>query len=269
MKEFNYPHPIKAVFFDIDETLIIKDKNYLPETLLPALQKLKAKGIIPAIATGRSLCSFPDKINQLVKEVGIELFVTMNGQYVSHQGYSLDSHPIPKHKIEQVINFLNQHQISYALVGINQIAVSEITPMQQTALNPITLNYIVQPDFYLHNEVFQILPFYDESKDELIANSGILDGLKTVRWHKYSVDLFDSEGSKARGIACAMKALGFTMENAMAFGDGLNDLEMISEVGVGVAMGNAVPELKQVADYITDPIDQDGIANFLAKAGLV
>ncbi|HBO39359.1 MAG TPA: Cof-type HAD-IIB family hydrolase [Pasteurellaceae bacterium] len=265
----NYRNQIKIVFFDIDETLIVKNKDYLPESVLPAMRQLKANGIIPAIATGRTPLSFPPKIKALVAEVGIDLFVAMNGQYVSYQGNVLDKHPIPLDKIQRVINFLDRHQIDYAFVSNECVCVSNITPKVRSAMDPLKTDYHIDKDYFKNRDVFQILPFYDASQDALIASSGILDGLKVVRWHENSVDLFDEQGSKARGILSAIRHLDLNIDNVMAFGDGLNDVEMLSTVGVGVAMGNAHEDLKKLAAHVTDHIEQDGIYNFLHKAGLI
>ncbi|OOF66721.1 Cof-type HAD-IIB family hydrolase [Rodentibacter caecimuris] len=265
----NLRNNVKIVFFDIDETLFMKNEDHLPTTVLPALTRLKQNGIIPAIATGRALCSFPQKIHQLINQVGIDVFVTMNGQMVSVQGETVAKYPIPPAKIELLTHFFDHNQIDYGFVSPSRIAVSNVTPKVKSALDPITTNYIVDKDFYHHNDVFQLLPFYDESQDKLIQQANILSGLKVVRWHPDSVDLFDVEGSKARGISSAIQALGLKMENVMAFGDGLNDIEMLQTVEYGIAMGNAHPELKQYVKYTTDNIEQDGIANFLAKVGLI
>lgn len=265
----NYRHQIKIVFFDIDETLIVKDKDYLPATVLPAIRGLKANGIIPAIATGRTPFSFPPKIRALVAETGMEMFVTMNGQYVRYQDKVLAQHPIPVAKIQRVVDFLARHHIDYAFVSDECICVSAINDTVRAAMDPLRTAYHIDKDYFTKHAVFQILPFYTQQQDALIAGSGILDGLKVVRWHENSVDLFDEQGSKARGIAAAIRHFGLEMDNVMAFGDGLNDIEMLSTVGVGVAMGNAHDQLKTLATHVTDHIEQDGVYNFLQKAGLL
>ena len=66
-----------------------------------------------------------------------------------------------------------------------------------------------------------------------------------------------------------LKALGLTREQAIAFGDGGNDVEMLRYAGIGVAMGNACPEAKAAADYITDDVTADGLANGLRHFGLI
>ena len=63
--------------------------------------------------------------------------------------------------------------------------------------------------------------------------------------------------------------LGFDLKDVYAFGDGLNDLEMLKAVGTGVAMGNGVPEAKEIADYITTDVSENGIWNGLKNLKLI
>ncbi|MFZ7343778.1 Cof-type HAD-IIB family hydrolase [Avibacterium volantium] len=265
----NYRKQIKAVFFDIDETLFVKNKVHFPESARLAIQKLQANGILVGIATGRARCSFPAKINEMVEQEGIRTFVTTNGQFAVHNDEVIEKHPIPTEKVQRLVDFFELHNIAYAFVSNDKIRVSEITPMLKHALDPITTDYQVDKTYYQQNDVYQVLAFYAEDKDELVAQAHILDDLKTVRWHENSVDIFDAEGSKARGIAAIAHHLGFSMENVMAFGDGLNDIEMLSLVGVGVAMGNGHDTLKALANHVTDHIEEDGVYNFLVKSGLI
>ena len=83
------------------------------------------------------------------------------------------------------------------------------------------------------------------------------------------MDIIERAGSKARGIRAALNALGLEMADAMAFGDGLNDREMLEAVGFGVAMGNAPAELKAVARHVCPAAAEDGIARGLRELGLI
>ena len=95
----------------------------------------------------------------------------------------------------------------------------------------------------LHNEIYQSLLFceIDEEK-QYFKNYPKFD---FIRWHPYSVDILPKGGSKAEGIKKMIDRLGFELKDVYAFGDGLNDLEMLKAVGTGVAMGNGVPEAKR------------------------
>lgn len=63
--------------------------------------------------------------------------------------------------------------------------------------------------------------------------------------------------------------LDFSIEETMVFGDGGNDISIIEQAAVGVAMGNSVPELKKVADYVTTSVDEDGVKNALERYGVI
>ena len=75
--------------------------------------------------------------------------------------------------------------------------------------------------------------------------------------------------SKRSGIDHLLEYYGIPLDQTMAFGDGGNDIQMLEHVHLGVAMGNAVDSAKQAADYVTDPVDDDGISNALYRLGVL
>ena len=85
----------------------------------------------------------------------------------------------------------------------------------------------------------------------------------------YSFDLTLRGESKAVGIKHLVEAMGKDIKDTIAFGDGRNDIEMLEEVGIGVAMGNGCQEAKSVADYITDSIENEGISKALMNFDLI
>lgn len=262
----------KIIFFDIDDTLYYKAEKRIPTSISEqVLPRLKAKGIIPAIATGRCFGAFPKAILPLLNEQGFEAFATINGQYnFNANGDLISQYPLEKVRFAKVVEKLTALGIAYAFVCHDQIAVSEDNPDIAHALKPIKEDYIVDPDYYQQHTVVQMLAFYSEARQAEVVESGVLgDDLKAVRWHDFSVDILNKNNSKAQGIADILTHYGLEIHEAMAFGDGLNDMEMLSMIGTGVAMGNAVPELKAVADYVTLPIEQDGILDALIKLKVI
>lgn len=264
-------NPIKIVFFDIDETLYYKKETRIPDSIFEqVIPRLRAKGVIPAIATGRTFGAFPTAIQPLLNPQGFELFVTTNGQYNLYQGETISEYPMSTERVERVLDKLNALQIEYGFVTADEIAVSKNTAEVELSLRPIKADYIVDPNYHLQHQVLQLLAFFPPERTAEVVASGLLeDDLKEVRWHQYSVDLLNKDNSKARGILDVLRHFDIPMENAMAFGDGLNDLEMLATVGYGVAMGNGEPELKAVADFVTLPIEQDGILHALEKLGVI
>ena len=262
-------HNPQIVFFDIDDTLYRKETDVLRPSVTEALLALKQKNILTAIATGRTLCALPPKIKQLIDIAGIDLLVTINGQYNIYEGQPLQSYPMPKADIERICYFLEQHSLGYAFVSPQHIAASNGSSPIDGALKKILPDYIVDKHYFHDNDVYQMLAFYDHQYDQFMAQSPALAGYKTIRWHSHSVDLLTQKGSKARGIQQAITKLGIDMHNVMAFGDGLNDLEMMQTVGFSVAMGNAQPQTKALADYICPSVEEDGVLNGLKALGVI
>lgn len=97
--------PIKIVFFDIDDTLYVKHKAYIPKSITEqVLPRLKAKGIIPAIATGRNHGCFPEALKPYLNpEIGFELFVTINGQYNFYKDQIISDYSLSREQIERII----------------------------------------------------------------------------------------------------------------------------------------------------------------------
>ena len=90
-----------------------------------------------------------------------------------------------------------------------------------------------------------------------------------ARWHTWACDVYNSGDGKSRGVKFFLDRLGIARENAYAFGDAYNDIDMIRFAGTGIAMGNAYTETKAAADYVTDAADHDGIAKALKHFGLI
>lgn len=260
----------KIVFFDIDETLYRKSSDYLPSSVLHAVSGLKARGIIPAIATGRSLCALPEKVRRLAETAGIELFITINGQYNQYQGREIDCHPLNPAEIECFIALFRQYALDYTFVGTKQLACSADSPTIAGALRHIG-PYIVDPYYYLQHPVYQLLVYTDAEQEKLLQQQlvGLQQHFHIMRWHPSSVDLLPVTGSKARGIRAVCRALKIDPRETMAFGDGPNDAEMFKTVGFAVAMGDACPELHAVAHYRTGTVEQDGIYHALLTLGVI
>ena len=92
---------------------------------------------------------------------------------------------------------------------------------------------------------------------------------KLVRWHRVSVDILPKGASKAKAILLLQEKFGLAIEDTIAFGDGLNDIEMLEVVGFSVAMGNGHAEALKRATYITEHVDEDGLAKAMHYLKLI
>ncbi len=106
-----------------------------------------------------------------------------------------------------------------------------------------------------------------EQEPEFMAH---VPGCRAVRWSEEFVDILPATGGKVNGLQETLIHLGLTREKtASPLGDGSNDTEMLAFAGIGVAMGNAWPDARAAADYITTDVDKDGIWNALEHFGLL
>ena len=151
------------------------------------------------------------------------------------------------------------------------MSVISMTPAFHAALVPIMRDHSMDQPHEPGSPVYQLVVGFQESQLAGIEASGILDHgrFRTVRWHEDASDLLATEGSKMRGIRDVIGTLGLTLDNVMAFGDSLNDIEMLSEAGFGVAMANGHPEVKKYADHLAPRQDEDGVYRALVELDMI
>ncbi|QAY65060.1 Cof-type HAD-IIB family hydrolase [Paenibacillus protaetiae] len=254
----------KIVFFDIDGTLVNEDKQ-IPADALQAIAELKASGVEPVIATGRA----PYFIKPLAEQAGIDSFVTLNGGYVVYKGQPLYSRTIPKTSLEALVKLAGEHQHGLVFEGEHEFfADTEDHPFITDSVMSLKVDMPgYNPEYWKTNDIFQVF-LHCESQDEHLYET-LLNELKLIRWHPQAMDVLPAGGSKAQGIEALLDKLGLTKEEAVAFGDGLNDKEMLEVVGLGIAMGNSHPDLLPYADYVTTDVNEGGVRNGLIHAGLL
>lgn len=107
--------------------------------------------------------------------------------------------------------------------------------------------------------IYQMIGYMTRKETENLAPK--IPNCKITRWYEDGIDIISKDGGKDHGIRKILEVHGFTREESIAFGDSDNDLEMLEFAGIGVAMGNAAESVKEVADYVTSHIDEDGIWN--------
>ncbi|MDO5101668.1 MAG: HAD-IIB family hydrolase [Lautropia sp.] len=262
---------IKIVFFDIDDTIYSRFEDRVADGIEWAFQSLKARGIIPAIATGRARYIFPGKLTAMLDRVGVEYLVTINGQFNWRGRDQVSAYPVDPAAVARMTDYFDAKGIAVGYAGADYMAVTRLTPALHRSLDPITLNYRVEPAFPRQNPVYQLIVFYGDEENRLVERSGILeDGrYKSVRWAPEGTDILDTQGSKIRGIHDVVTSLGLSLDNVMAFGDGLNDVEMLAQAGFGVAMGDGHPDLQRHADHVSGPAMTGGVYQSLLDLGLI
>ncbi|MGT2908150.1 bifunctional Cof-type HAD-IIB family hydrolase/peptidylprolyl isomerase [Streptococcus dentiloxodontae] len=256
---------IKIVFFDIDDTLRVKDTGYMPDSIKAVFATLKKKGILTGIASGRALYGVVPEIQALKPDY----FVTINGSYViDKEGEEVFNQPLSRDLTKKYVDWCQKQGIAYGFAGKDKPVVSEHTPLVDDALVPVYGDCDAEPDFHLSNDVYHMWTFA-ENNAELQLPDELSTEVRLVPWHEHSSDVVQNGISKASGVSQVLAKEGFKPENVMMFGDGPNDMEIFDYVGLKIAMGNSVPEIKEKADYVTTTVEEDGIFNALEKLGMV
>ena len=234
---------IKVAFFDVDGTIVDNhsthshgsDMELVPASTIEAIKLLKENGITPFIATGRS----PFMIEDLLEGLEIDSYICTNGQYA-------------------VLWMPAEH---YILSGANQeLLLSGLEAMKLPY--PRIQTDLEKPDF----KVYQMVAGVTKENEHFFES---IKEIRIVRWQENGVDLLPLHGSKATAIQTILDKIGLKPENALAFGDGFNDIEMLQAVGMGVAMGNAHKDVQKHANYVTKPVHEDGIYHACKHFGLI
>jgi Cof subfamily protein (haloacid dehalogenase superfamily) len=257
----------KVLFLDIDGT-IIKPDDSIDETTVKAIRQVQQKGIEVFLATGRPL----HEIRDLADELKVNSLIGYNGAFAIYQGKDLFQEPMKKESVKQFIDIAKKNQHELVLYTKNG---NIFTDLEADCVK----EFIVK--FHLHkNEPYSPSNDYEilgltlinleptdtvlyKIDDQIHLSQVNLEGMR----HCY--DVIRDKVNKGIAVQFVLEHLGISKENAIAFGDGLNDKEMLMSVGEGFAMGNGHPELFQYAKHKTTTVSNAGIYNGLKTLGII
>ncbi|MDD4820606.1 MAG: Cof-type HAD-IIB family hydrolase [Flavobacteriales bacterium] len=262
---------IKAVFFDIDGTLVSFKTHEVPQSTHTAIKALHKKGIRTFIASGRRKADI-----DLVPLPPMDGYVSLNGSVcLDGEGSLLYKIEIPKSDVERVIDLLKTDKKAFPCALVTDEGMFLDRDGERIAEFYKTVK--VPPPAMISTEkwaeiarkgISQMLGFFTPEKEKEIMKK-VLPNCKALRWVDIFADIVPAYASKSAGISHICDIYGIKTEETMAFGDGGNDIDMLSHVGTGIAMGQAADEVKNAANYTTSSVDQDGILNALLHLGVL
>ncbi|SJZ86111.1 HAD family hydrolase [Megasphaera cerevisiae] len=250
----------KFFFFDIDRTLGLNISERVPSDTSYCLRQLQRQNHLVAIATGRLQCD----ARRFAEQHHIDDIVADGGNSLTVQGQLLEMNGLPLDSCKALLHDLDKRCIPWAVVTDNTLR--RYSPYEnfpradphnymETVIQPVPINaltviykitYVRQDSGQPRQEQYGLphLPYLDNT------------------WLIEPVD-------KGDGILRMLDRIGGNPDEVVVFGDGLNDISMFRKPFFSVAMGNAQPELKQLADYITDDNDKGGILHACIKFGWI
>ena len=258
---------IRAAFFDVDGTLITVGGHRMPPGVAPALQALQRSGVQVFLCTGRHALEIEEE--NMLPGITVDGAVYMNGQLCELQGQIVRETPIPARDLSALKQILQKKNCSCIFLEKDRMYANCVDSRMEVEQAKIgTAVPAVRDISDLENRrIYQVIPFVNEEEEEELLRQ--MPHCRTKRWGDAVVDLMSRTGGKENGIRALCAAIGITTEETIAFGDADNDLEMLQLAGIGVAMGNALPQVRACADMVTDTVENDGIAHALQKLKLI
>ena len=260
---------IKALFFDIDGTLVSFSTLQIPQSTIEAIDAARKNGVKIFISTGRP----PQIMNNIgaLQERGlIDGYITMNGSYCYVGDEIIYKHPIAKDNVQALVEACKKNNYPCIFVGEKEISVCQPNDM----LRKIFYDFLRVDEFETVSfeqgtsyDSYQLTPFISLDVENELKKT--MTEAEFGRWHPSFVDITAKGNTKQKGIEHILEYFGLNASETMAFGDGGNDIPMLRFAEIGVAMGNASEAVKSEANYVTSSVDEDGIANALKHFGII
>ena len=256
---------IKAVFLDIDGTMVSFKTHRVPENTKKALREVRDRGIKVFVATGRS----GSDINNL-DDLEFDGYITVNGALCTVGDKVVFKKSISKEDVASFVRYVEEVEpVSCFFVEAGKVSANMINEQmaQMMELVKFTPRPILSSREFIDKEIFQLTAFFPvEREKELMKH---LPGCVATRWYPTFADIVARDVDKSVGMEKIGEYLGFGSNEMMAIGDGGNDISMIKYARAGVAMGNACEEVKLIADHITTSVDDDGVGKAFRYYGIL
>lgn len=264
---------IKLILVDIDGTLLNDDGIITPKTK-EAIARIKEKNIMFGIATGRT----PYAVKHLIKDWKIDKYVDLimgfnGGCYLDLKNNRTKSHYLLDGKlIPEILNEFNRFNFNVGIYDKESLHVLEDEKIAKAIAKRNKLPLIIDDlSQYYNRQIEKILFMADTEELDKIDQyyQTLVDrDYRLVRSTPIIIECLNPQLSKSLGIRKMCEDIKIDTANIIVFGDELNDYEMIRDY-IGVAMGNANPAIKEIANYITKSNNEDGIADFLIKYKII
>lgn len=252
---------IKALFFDIDGTLVSFQTHRIPQSAVDALAEAKRRGVKIFISTGRPI-PFITNLGQISDL--IDGYITTNGALCVVGEEQFGCHAMLKTDVKTILEACGTYGKSCVVVGARHIAAFQVSEALKKQFG-VMLGLHDFP-FYpleevLQEPILQVSPFF--SPEEEAAVMPRLRQCVSGRWIDTFADITHRDADKGKGLEAMVAHERLETAETAAFGDGGNDISIIRRAGIGIAMGNAGDNVKEAADLVTASVDDDGISKAL------
>ncbi|WP_316568740.1 Cof-type HAD-IIB family hydrolase [Neobacillus sp. YIM B06451] len=237
---------IKLIALDMDGTLL-NDHHEVSEENQRAIREAEAKGVKVVLSTGRNLATCQDYAVSLKLS---SYLVTINGAEIwGPEGELVERNPVSLPLMEWMFDLSKKYNTHFWAISTERVYRREM-PENLSGQEWLKFGFDI-PDDAVREVVLKLLR---EKKELEISNSA-----------PTNIEVNAIGINKAEALKKVCGFLGIGMKNVMAVGDSLNDMMMIKEAGIGVAMGNAQPAVKDEADWVTATNNESGVAKAIEE----
>ncbi|GAA0590381.1 Cof-type HAD-IIB family hydrolase [Virgibacillus siamensis] len=256
----------KILFLDIDGT-ILKPDHTVSDSTKQTIKSVTEQGVHVFFATGRPL----HELDQLAAKLDVHSYIGYNGAHAVHRGKTILNEPLRQDIVQKFLDIGYEH-------GHEAVLYTDDANYFTSLTNPCVKQFI---------EAFQLKKnelFTGEKTDHILGATLMNVKSAEEKWYniddlihlspvqtagvKDCYDVIRQNFNKGQAVEQVLQLLDIKPEEAIAFGDGMNDKEMLAAVGESFAMDNSHPDLFQYAKHRTTSVTDDGIANGLKKLGI-
>ena len=274
----------KILFIDVDGTLVDYQTN-LPESAVTAIRRARARGHRVYICTGRSKA----EVYSNIWDIGLDGMIGGNGAYVEDNGEVVMHQLITEEQCRRIVDWLHGRGLEFYLESNNglfasenfeevgELVIKEYAGRKGKDASDVTVRNVF-PEMVFGGELYRddvnkvsfILSSYQDHLDSIDE----FPDLKAGTWGGVGEtalfgDLGVKDITKAHAISVLLEHLGVKIEDTIAIGDAKVDIPMLEYCHIGVAMGNGGDEIKAMADYVTDGVEEDGLYKAFVYLGLI
>ncbi len=266
---------IRMVGFDLDGTLLTTDKR-LSEYTKEILRKAVSKGVVVLPVTGRPLNGVPKEISGFP---GIRYMITSNGARVVEDGKTICENLLSVEKARKILDIFEDYDTLRDIYydGQGYMPKAFLERVDEYMSSPVMAQYIVstrvsvddlRKKFEEENrglDKIQALFKKRSEQEEAWKRVEAIEDLEVTGALDMNIEVNAGGVHKGRALCWLAERLGIDREEVMAFGDGSNDLKMIEEAGIGVAMANAIQPVLDAADLTALSNNEDGVARIIEE----
>ena len=256
------------VFFDIDGTLLDRQQQ-APESAVQAISQLRANGHLAFINTGRCMAM----VSEEIQAIGFDGIVASCGTHITVGSQTLENILIPEDQLQSIIQLLIANQIDFWLEGPDHVYLDSVT--HPAFYRKFLSEYPGWPGLFA--DFRDANPLRVNKFSYLINRHSQFDQVEPILRNQFDLiihredhgEVIPKGFSKATGIDQVKTFLGQSGAKVFAFGDSLNDLDMLKAADFGIAMGGSRSRLIELSSHLTDSPADHGIANALRHYQLI